>query len=79
MEKTIKIKDLGLASYISANSIKPLKVKKIEGTVYFYYPEKETGPLISSYWNDTKPLVPARQLFSSQRSLKDLIFQIAEG
>ena len=72
--KTIKIKDLGVAAYIVSNDTKPLKFERLGHTVYFIFPKDSAEKLITSYWSDEQPLIPARQLFAAQRSLKDLIF-----
>ena len=70
----IKIRDLGLAAYIFSNDVKPLKTERVNDVVFFYFPKETAGRLVDSYWNDTEPFIPARELFSAQRSLKDLIF-----
>ena len=72
--KAIKIRDLGAAAYIVSNNIQPLKFERLGDTVYFFFPKYSAEKLLASYWSDSEPFVPARQLFAAQRSLKDLIF-----
>lgn len=72
--KAIKTRDLGVAAYIVSNDIQPLRFERLGDTVYFFFPKDSAEKLIASYWSDSEPFIPARQLFAAQRSLKDLIF-----
>lgn len=78
MEKEyIEVRDLAVASYLySTNKVTLVGKRKLPtGEVLFQFSPKEIAEeLISLYWNNKAPLVQAKQLFSAQRDLKDMIF-----
>lgn len=80
MNKTIEcieIKDLALASYLYATGEVTLsgKYRSSKGEVFFQFsPSEITQRLISEYWNlQAKPIQP-KQLFSSMRDMRDMLY-----
>lgn len=71
----IPVKDIAIASFLlTSETVKLVRTARNQKQVLFYFaPKDEAEKLISSYWSDTA-LASPRKLFSSQRSLKDLIF-----
>lgn len=71
------VRDLGPASYLMAS--RQVKLKSVNRTnrsiVYFNFtPKLSAEKLISDYWSGkAKPIQP-KELFSSLRDLKDILF-----
>lgn len=72
----IGVKDIAVASFLlCCEEVKLVRTERNnkKQVLFYFSPKDEAEKLISSYWSDTASVSP-RKLFSSQRSLKDLIF-----
>lgn len=76
--KTYSVKDLSLSSFLRASEEVTLVnvERKTDHIVIFHFsPPDKAKELADAYWSDNAPPIQPRKLFSSQRDLKDLIFQ----
>lgn len=74
----IKVKDLGLASFLaSCNGVSLIRTHRDEkNIVYFIFsPKDKVQGLIDSYFNGDAPSIQPRILFNKRRDLQDFIFQ----
>jgi len=77
---TISVRDLNIASYLLASGeVKLVKTERKDSrfVLFHFAPKDRAESLINNYYSDTNPLSP-RNIFSAQRSLKDLIFSGGE-
>jgi hypothetical protein len=73
----LEIRDLAVASFLYCTpSIRFIGKQRLpNGTVIFQFsPRQEAEVLVSQYWSLSAPTVQPKQLFTSLRDLKDLIF-----
>lgn len=69
-----KIKNLNLASFLSACGLRLVKTAKVGSEIFFIFrPRDQAEKLINSYFQGTAKVDPKR-LFESLNSLRDLVF-----
>lgn len=79
IENTYRTKDLPLASFLYASGEKLIDFSRQNGIVWFVFADKTfCENLASCFWRG-EAMVNARGFVNASRSLKDLIFQAAEG
>lgn len=77
LESVLEIKDIAVAAYLySTNQVKLLGKRRLETREVFFQfaPKDKAEKLIQDYWNLQAAPIQPKQLFSSQRDLKDMIF-----